>query len=72
MSDLLSFIISLLSFIINSDKYEFSSIYDFSSIWKYISDCNDVMNHVLSCHFRVYLTDNRVPDICFDIHQLVT
>ena len=27
---------------------------------------------ILSCHFRVYLTDNRVPDIFFDIRQLVT
>ena len=34
MSDLLSFILS------NSDKHEFSSI------WKWISCCNDVMNHV--------------------------
>ena len=34
LSDLLSFIIS------NTDKYEFSSI------WKWISCCNDVMNHV--------------------------
>ena len=33
-SDLLSFIIS------NNDKYEFSSM------WKWISCCNDVMNHV--------------------------
>ena len=29
-------------------------------------------NTDLSCHFRVYLTDNRVPDIFFDIRQLVT
>ena len=34
MSDLLNFIIS------NTDKYEFSSI------WKWISCCNDVINHV--------------------------
>ena len=34
MSDLLSFIIS------NTDKYEFSSI------WKWITCCNDVMNDV--------------------------
>ena len=34
MSDLLSFIIS------NTDKHEFSSI------WKWIGFCNDVMNHV--------------------------
>ena len=34
MSDLLSFIIS------DSDKHEFSSI------WKWIRCCNDVMNHV--------------------------
>ena len=33
-SDLLSFIIS------NIHKYEFSSI------WKWISSCNDVMNHI--------------------------
>ena len=33
-SDLLSFIIS------NTDKHEFSSL------WKWISCCNDVMNHV--------------------------
>ena len=33
-SDLLSFIIS------NTDNYEFSSI------WKWVSCCNDVMNHV--------------------------
>ena len=29
------------------------------------------LNSVLSCHFRVYLTDNRVPNIFFDIRLLV-
>ena len=43
-SDLLSFVIS------NSDKHEFSSI------WNWISCCNDVMNHV-DCFIKrdVYL-----------------
>ena len=49
-SDLLSSIIS------NIDKHEFSSI------WKWISCCNDVMNHVECVIKRDPLPDDKILD----------
>ena len=55
MSDLLSFIIS------NTDKQEFSSI------WKWIRCCNDVMNHLDSVIVIVY-PQTRGPSWSYIAH----
>ena len=56
-SDLLSFIIS------NSDKHEFSSI------WKWISCCNDVMNHS-DCVIKMHSCSKNINGISFFILKI--